>query len=619
LANKKVNKMPKKPEESSIIEDVANSTAFRLNHLIKVTAECNQSMIRLKSLPALMENICQIMVNKGGFNFAWIYLLPDSPVKNSSNGPQFQAGLTEADFQNFSRKVSVVLSDYIIEDSDVLNDNPLILSGTETSKNQKKLIPREIRKKNVTVIILRLYHLQKFLGLLTLYSTIENYFNNNIVEVLQELASNLSCGISGIKTKDELKATREALSESQSMLQLVMDTIPIRLFWKDKDFRYLGCNKAFALDAGLNSPEEIVGMNDFELSWKETAPLYRSDDTEIISKNISKVNYEEPQVRLDGKNLWLRTTKIPLQNNEGKIIGLFGSYEDITERKRAEEHLMESERRYKMATNAASVGVWDLNFRTQKMYIDPILKVLLGFEENEISNQLHSLIYEIFPEFAKTIGTSNKTGHKLLNDYATPEAIIDLGVEELIVKIRKYSRGKLGARKAIRLYNAAKNSIGIKEGAKSKVLHVRQILNQINQLNSDIEDVESGIPFLVALLVQVADHHRDVGFEEPVADDQTDQPEHEEGVAGNAHQKQAGGHEKPTEGHRPPISEVPVGDHPAEKRREIHEGEIQTVDFVALSPRQSEPPSFGVDGVEQEDPDHGVEREAFPHLGEEQR
>ncbi len=123
------------------------------------------------------------------------------------------------------------------------------------------------------------------------------------------------------------------------MLQLVMDTIPVRLFWKDKNFIYLGCNKAFALDAGLNTPEEIVGKNDFELSWKETAPLYRSDDTEIISRNISKINYEEPQVREDGTALWLRTTKIPLQNKQGEIIGLFGSYEDITEKKKAEQAL----------------------------------------------------------------------------------------------------------------------------------------------------------------------------------------------------------------------------------------------------------------------------------------
>jgi PAS domain S-box-containing protein len=116
-----------------------------------------------------------------------------------------------------------------------------------------------------------------------------------------------------------------------------MDTIPQRLFWKDREFRYLGCNRVFAEDAGLQSPEEIIGMNDFELSWRESAPLYRADDKEVMEKDISKINYEEEQVREDGSRLWLRTTKLPIKNDRGKIVGVFGSYEDITREKLAEE------------------------------------------------------------------------------------------------------------------------------------------------------------------------------------------------------------------------------------------------------------------------------------------
>jgi PAS domain S-box-containing protein len=384
--------------KSTIIEEIGDSPDIRLNHLIKVTAECNHSMIRFKDLPALMQNICQILVNEGGFTFAWILLLPDLSEKKASVLPQFQVGLTENEFQIFSSKVSTLLNDYLYEKSNSHINEPSIIRRAKLSRNQKKLFPRANEKKYASVIILRLFHLQKFLGLIAIYSAIENFFNENEIAILRDFASDLSCGISSIKTKDELKATQEALSESQNMLQLVMDTIPIRLFWKDKNFRYLGCNKAFAIDAGLNSPEEIVGMNDFELSWKETAPLYRSDDTEIFSKNISKINYEEPQVRDDGTTLWLRTTKIPLQNQEGEIIGLFGSYEDITERKKAEENLKENERRYKMATNAASVGVWDLDFRTRKMYIDPILKALLGYKKSEISNRIDEWEKMIHPE-----------------------------------------------------------------------------------------------------------------------------------------------------------------------------------------------------------------------------
>jgi PAS domain-containing protein len=60
----------------------------------------------------------------------------------------------------------------------------------------------------------------------------------------------------------------EELYHSRQMLQLVLDTIPQRVFWKDRSSSYLGCNKSFAKDAGLNEPGEIIGKDDFELGWK---------------------------------------------------------------------------------------------------------------------------------------------------------------------------------------------------------------------------------------------------------------------------------------------------------------------------------------------------------------
>ena len=68
------------------------------------------------------------------------------------------------------------------------------------------------------------------------------------------------------------------------MLQTILDTIPQRVFWKDRDISYLGCNQAFAVDAGLKDPAEIVGKNDYELAWKETAELYRADDKSVMER-----------------------------------------------------------------------------------------------------------------------------------------------------------------------------------------------------------------------------------------------------------------------------------------------------------------------------------------------
>ena len=93
----------------------------------------------------------------------------------------------------------------------------------------------------------------------------------------------------------ERKQAEEALRESQQMLQLVLDTIPTRVFWKDCSLNYLGCNKAFAHDAGLSSPEEIIGKTDFDLGWKEQAEAYRADDRATIDNRQPKFNYEESQ------------------------------------------------------------------------------------------------------------------------------------------------------------------------------------------------------------------------------------------------------------------------------------------------------------------------------------
>jgi PAS domain S-box-containing protein len=123
------------------------------------------------------------------------------------------------------------------------------------------------------------------------------------------------------------------------MLKSILDTIPQRVFWKDRNLSYLGCNKALAIDAGLNDPAEIIGKNDYELSWRETAELYRADDKLVMEHATPRLNFEETLSRPDGSLMWIRTSKLPLRDREGKVIGVIGTYEDVTERKRAEEKL----------------------------------------------------------------------------------------------------------------------------------------------------------------------------------------------------------------------------------------------------------------------------------------
>jgi diguanylate cyclase (GGDEF)-like protein/PAS domain S-box-containing protein len=139
----------------------------------------------------------------------------------------------------------------------------------------------------------------------------------------------------------ERKLSEWRLADSQRMLKLVIDHIPQRVFWKDTELNYLGCNQAFCRDAGLEQPEEIIGKNDFELAWRANAEAYRRDDLETMRLSQARINYEEVQQRDDGSESWLRTSKIPLSDMDGRTVGLLGLYEDITERKLLERQLRE--------------------------------------------------------------------------------------------------------------------------------------------------------------------------------------------------------------------------------------------------------------------------------------
>lgn len=129
------------------------------------------------------------------------------------------------------------------------------------------------------------------------------------------------------------------LINTNNLLSKIIEIAPVRIFWKNRNLEYLGCNTAFAKDAGKNSPEDIIGKNDYQLSWREQAELYRTDDRFVIETEESKLFFEEPQTMPDGGKIWLSTSKVPLRNQDNEIIGILGIYDDITERKNFEHTL----------------------------------------------------------------------------------------------------------------------------------------------------------------------------------------------------------------------------------------------------------------------------------------
>jgi len=178
----------------------------------------------------------------------------------------------------------------------------------------------------------------------------------------------------------EIQEREIKIRESQLLLKEILDTIPVRVFWKDRNSIYLGCNKPFAMDAGLKNPEEMIGKTDYDMGWAEQAELYRHDDKEVIESGIPKLQYEEPQTTPDGGTIWLKTSKVPLRNTANEIIGVLGTYEDITEKKKTELALQKSEKNFRRTLDESPFGIRIVSSDGITKYVNQEFLNVFGFE-----------------------------------------------------------------------------------------------------------------------------------------------------------------------------------------------------------------------------------------------
>jgi diguanylate cyclase (GGDEF)-like protein/PAS domain S-box-containing protein len=180
---------------------------------------------------------------------------------------------------------------------------------------------------------------------------------------------------------EQINAEAEA-QRSNQMLETVIDNIPQRVFWKDTQSRYLGCNMAFARDAGLAYPEQVVGKTDEDLPWRAHADTARTLDEEVIQTGVPKMNYEVDLV-IDGVHRTTVTSKLPFTDGDGRVIGVLGSYTDITGRKRADLALRLQSRALDASVNAILITGPSARGNLIE-YVNPAFRRITGYDPSEV-------------------------------------------------------------------------------------------------------------------------------------------------------------------------------------------------------------------------------------------
>jgi rsbT co-antagonist protein RsbR len=126
------------------------------------------------------------------------------------------------------------------------------------------------------------------------------------------------------------------LAAERSVLRTIIDSLPDVIYVKDREGRFEVANQALARMLGVDSPDALIGKADLQLFPRELASQYDADEQAIIASGVPLIDKEEPVEYADGTSRWILTTKVPLRDPQGQILGLVGRGQDITERKRAE-------------------------------------------------------------------------------------------------------------------------------------------------------------------------------------------------------------------------------------------------------------------------------------------
>jgi PAS domain S-box-containing protein len=204
------------------------------------------------------------------------------------------------------------------------------------------------------------------------------------------------------------RATAELLEE-RDLLRALIDNLPDYVFIKDTHSRFVINNMAHLHALGASSQDEVVGKTDFDIFSKELAEQYYADEQGVIRSGQPLMDREEPYINPAGAQRWLSTNKVPLQDAQGRTIGLVGLSRDITEHKQAEEALRASEQRFALAVRGTNDGIWDWDIQNETLYWSPRLKELLGYAEDELDVDFDTFNSLMHPDDQERTGAAIET------------------------------------------------------------------------------------------------------------------------------------------------------------------------------------------------------------------
>ena len=213
-------------------------------------------------------------------------------------------------------------------------------------------------------------------GVLSVESKKDKQLTQDDLRLLEAMSEHISIAMWRARLYTQSKQAEEALGRERRLLRTTIDNIPDQIFARDLDCRFILNNLSDAKTMGVSDPEMLLGKSDEDFYPPELATHYQADDKQVMQSRQPLINREEPSITQRGEQRWVLTTKVPLLDDQGQVIGVVGVSRDITDRKYAEKALTEAKEQAESANQAKSTFLANMSHE-----IRTPMNAILGFSQ----------------------------------------------------------------------------------------------------------------------------------------------------------------------------------------------------------------------------------------------
>ncbi len=366
-----------------------------LNRVYAVLSGINKTIVHERDPQAVFTAACRIAVEEGGFLMAWIGLVDGAAgrLKLATH-----AGASPDTVHILERLLGDPEQGCAFTAHALKTGEHGICNDVDNDPGSAPWREAALERGYRSLVSLPLKAGAEQIGTFTLYSGEIGFFNEAEMKLLDELAMDISFAVEVSRHAVERRLAEQTLEHERALLRTLVDLLPDHIYVKDLGSRFLLANNAVAQVMGVASPEDLIGKSDQDFYLDRDAAAFRGDEQNVIAGH-GIFNKEEPVTHPDGTRRFILTTKVPLRDAAGNILGLVGIGRDITERKLTEEALRWSEARFREVAENIHEVFWVTTVdKTQMLYISPAYETIWGRSCRSLYDRPQSWLDAIHPE-----------------------------------------------------------------------------------------------------------------------------------------------------------------------------------------------------------------------------